>query len=91
MYKGISFDLRKVCERRRSNAVGGIAGLSGGTMGRFARLLATRRWRRLAVAVLLILGGLLLWGSVAAPSGAVALLLGLALEAIGLALEHRDL
>ncbi len=60
-------------------------------MRRFARLLATRRWRRLAVAVLLILGGLLLWGSVAASSGAVALLLGLALEAIGLALEHRDL
>jgi hypothetical protein len=43
------------------------------------------------VAVLLILGGLLLWGSVKAPSGAVVLLLGLALEAIGLALEHRDL
>jgi len=60
-------------------------------MRRFARLLATRRWRRLAVPVLLILGGLLLWGSVAAPSGAVVLLLGLALEAIGLALEHRDL
>jgi uncharacterized membrane protein HdeD (DUF308 family) len=60
-------------------------------MKAFARLLATRRWRRLAVAVLLILGGVLLWGSVAAPSGAVALLLGLALEAIGLALEHRDL
>lgn len=60
-------------------------------MTRFARLLATRRWRRLAVAVLLILGGVLLWGSVAAPSGAVALLLGLALEAIGLAVEHHDL
>jgi hypothetical protein len=60
-------------------------------MRRFAQLLATRRWRRLAVAVLLILGGLLLWGSVKAPSGAVVLLLGLALEAIGLALEHRDL
>jgi membrane-bound ClpP family serine protease len=60
-------------------------------MGRIARLLSARRWRRLAVAVLLILGAILLWASVAAPSGAVVMLLGLALEAVGLALEHRDL
>ncbi len=60
-------------------------------MVRIARLLAARRSRRVAVAVLLILGGILLWGSVAAPSGAVVMLLGLGLEAVGLALEHRDL
>jgi hypothetical protein len=68
-----------------------VPAVEGGAMGRFARLLATRRWRRLAVAALLVLGGFLLWGSVAAPSGAVAMLLGLVLEAVGLALEHRDL
>ena len=56
-----------------------------------AQLLAVRRRRRVAVAVLLVLGGILLWGSVAAPSGAVVMLLGLALEAVGLAVEHRDL
>jgi hypothetical protein len=62
-----------------------------GSMVHIARLLAIRRGRRVAVAVLLALGGVLLWGSVAVPSGAVVLLLGLALEAVGLALEHRDL
>jgi hypothetical protein len=56
-----------------------------------ARFLTARRGRRVAVALLLILGGVLLWGSVAAPSGAVVMLLGLVLEAAGLALEHRDL
>lgn len=60
-------------------------------MVHIARLIAIRRGRRVAVAVLLVLGGVLLWGSVAAPSGAVVMLLGLALEAVGLALEHRDL
>ena len=60
-------------------------------MGGLAQLLAVRRRRRVAVAVLLVLGGILLWGSVAAPSGAVVMLLGLALEAVGLAVEHRDL
>jgi len=60
-------------------------------MVRIARLLTARRSRRIAVALLLVLGGILLWGSVAAPSGAVVMLLGLALEAVGLALEHRDL
>ncbi len=60
-------------------------------MGGLAQLLAARRRRRVAVAVLLVLGGILLWGSVAVPSGAVVMLLGLALEAVGLAVEHRDL
>ncbi|HEX7157194.1 MAG TPA: hypothetical protein VF229_08265 [Burkholderiaceae bacterium] len=61
-------------------------------MPSIARLLGTRhrRWRRAGVAVLLVLGGLLILGSVAARSGLIIMILGFAIEAAGLALENRD-
>jgi len=48
-----------------------------------------RRLRRVAVAVFLAVGALLMLGSVAAPSGLILLVIGLALEAVGLTLENR--
>jgi len=48
-----------------------------------------RHLRHAAVATFVVVGVLLMLGSVAAPSGLILMLLGLALEAVGLTLESR--
>ena len=47
--------------------------------------------RRIAGAVLVVAGGLAMWLAPDSRTGAVLLAAGIALELIGLRLEHRDL
>lgn len=52
-------------------------------------MIRSRRFRRPLALVLIVAGGLLMWLSTSVGPGLVAFGLGVLLEAVGLALEHR--
>ena len=53
-------------------------------------MLRKRLPRRLAGALLVVLGGAFMWLAPESLAGVLLLAVGIALEAIGLRLEHRD-
>lgn len=53
-------------------------------------LVKHKRARRVAGATLVIAGGLLMWLAPAVLAGLVLLAAGVALEVVGITLEHRD-
>lgn len=53
-------------------------------------MIRNRRVRRAVALVLIVAGGLLMWLSTSVGPGLVAFGLGVLLEVVGLALEHRD-